>query len=100
MIEEQTWEPVEVTKQRVYDTIVATIESSAGNIALEEAYRVDIVHCARVGKYKPNVNRPITVSFQRREDKDRLMKMKSRLPTGIYMNNELPIEVKRRQDCL
>ena len=97
-IEEQTWKPVEVTKQRVYDTIAVTIESSDGNTALEEAYKVDVAHCSRVGKYKPNVNRPITVTFQRREDKDRLMKMKSRWPTGVYVNNELPIEVKKKQD--
>ena len=97
-IEEQTWELVEVTKQRVYDTITATIESSDGNTALDEAYKVNVVHCSRVGKYKPNANRPITMTFQRREDKDRLMKTKSRLPIGVHVNNELPLEVKKKQD--
>ena len=63
-IEEQTWEPVEVTKQRVYDTITATIDSSDGNVALDEAYKVDVAYCSRVGKYRPIVNRPITVTFQ------------------------------------
>ena len=99
-IEDRTWELVEVTKQRVYDTIAATIESSDGNTALEEAYKVDVAHCLRVGKYKPNANRPITMTFQRREDKERLMKTKSRLPTGVCINNELPLEVKKKQDRL
>ena len=28
------------------------------------------------------------------------MKMKSRLPIGVYVNNELPVEVKKKQDQL
>ena len=63
-IEEQTWELVEVTKQRVYDTITSTIDASDGNVTLDEAYKVDVAYCSRVGKYIPNVNRPITVTFQ------------------------------------
>ena len=62
-IEEQTWEPMEAMKLRVHDTIVATIETSDGNLALEEAIKVDIAHCARLGKYRPNANRPISVTF-------------------------------------
>ena len=96
-IEEQTWEPAEATKQRVYDTIVATMTTSDGNLALEEAYKVDIMYCARLGKYRSNANRPISITFQR---KDRLMQTKSRLPPGIYVNNKYPIEVKRRCDRL
>ena len=63
-IEEQTWEVAEVTKQRVYDTIATTIDSPDGNVPLEETYKVDVAYCSRVGKYRPNVNRPITVTFQ------------------------------------
>ena len=76
--------------------IAATMDSPDGNVALEEAYKVDVAYCSRVGKYKPNVNRPITVTFQRRQDKERLIK--SRLPRGVYVNNELPTEMKKRQD--
>ena len=57
----------EVTKQRVYDTITATIDSPDGNVVLDEAYKVDVAYCSRVGKYRPNVKRPITVTFQRRQ---------------------------------
>ena len=61
---------MEATKQRAYDTIAATITTSDGNLALEEANKVDITHCARLGKYRPNANRPISVTFQRKDDKD------------------------------
>ena len=76
------------------------MDSPDGNVALEEAYKVDVAYCSRVGKYKPNVNRPITVTFQQKQDKERLMKSKSRLPRGVYINNELPTEIKKRQDQL
>ena len=76
------------------------MDSPDGNVALEEAYKIDVAYCSRVGKYRPNVNRPITVTFQQRQDKERLMKSKSRLPRGVSVNNELPTEIKKRQDRL
>ena len=67
-IPEQTWEPYECTKQKVYDTISSAItasDPSKENSALEEARAMDIAYCTRVGKYRPNHNRPISVTFTR-----------------------------------
>ena len=67
-IPEQTWEPYECTKQRVYDTISAAIiasDPSKENSALEEARSMDIAYCTRVSKYRPNYNWPISVAFTR-----------------------------------
>ena len=102
-IPEQTWEPYECTKQRVYDTISSAIiasDPSKENSALEEARAMDIAYCTRVGKYKPNHNRPISVTFTRRDDKERVMLIKNKLPTGIYINNEYPLHVKKIRDTL
>ena len=92
-IPEQTWEPYECTKQRVYDTIssaIAASDPSMENSTLEEARAMDIAYCTRVGKYRPNHNSPISVTFTRRDDKERVMLIKNKLPTRIYINNEYP----------
>ena len=47
-----------------------------------------------------NSNRPISITFQCRDDKDLLMSNKHRLPTGIYANDEYPIHVKQTHDRL
>ena len=61
---------------------------------------MDIAYCTRVGKYRSNYNRPISVTFTRRDDKERVMLIKNKLPTGIYINNEYPLYVKRIRDTL
>ena len=72
-INEQKWEPYEATKQHVYDTIAASQTSVDSYEALEEAMKIDIAHCARIGKFKPNHSRPISVMFQCKTDKDKLI---------------------------
>ena len=68
--------------------------------ALEEAMKVDIVYCMRIGKQKLGYNRHISITLSRCDDKERIMGTKSKLPQGIYINNEYPIHVKRARDKL
>ena len=71
-VAEQTWETNEHTKQRVIDTVVASL----GKIEIEAAKGTDISYCTRLGKQQPNFDMPISVTFQQKEDKDKLMKGK------------------------
>ena len=45
-------------------------------------------------------DRPISVTFVWREDKEKIMSIKNKLPHGIYINNEFSIHVKRIRDKL
>ena len=45
-------------------------------------------------------DRPIIVTFNKKGDKEKLMSSKSKLPKGIYVNNELPPHIKCNQDRL
>ena len=40
------------------------------------------------------------MTFAKYDDKDHVMKNKRKLPDGIYINDEYPIEVKRNRDIL
>ena len=55
-IPEQQWESYALTKQRVYDTIAASKGSSNDPEWLNEAKKVEISYCTRIGKYRPNIS--------------------------------------------
>ena len=40
------------------------------------------------------------MTFQRREDKEQLLKNKRNLPPGLYVNEEFPMQVKKARDQL
>ena len=68
--------------------------------ALSEARRVDIVYCSRVRRQRLGQNRPISVMLNCRDDKEKIMSIKSKLPQGIYINNEYPMHIKHTRDML
>ena len=99
-LSEQPWEDYKITKQRVIDTIAASLKPSEGENALAHVSMVNINHCSKIGKACPNYSRPISITFQYKEDKDLLMSNKKHLPTGIYANDKYPIHVKKTRDGL
>ena len=99
-IPEQQWESYALTKQRVYDTIAASKGTSNDPEHVNEARKIEITYCTRIGKYRPNNSRPISVTFQRWEDKEQLLMNKRNLPPGIYVNEEYPIQIKKARDRL
>ena len=56
--------------------------------------------CNRLGKQRPNYDHPISVTFQHKEDKEKLLKGKKNLPIGVYVNEEFPLHIKRARDRL
>ena len=99
-IPEQQWESYALTKQRVYDTIAASKGASNDPEHVNEARKIEISYCTRIGKYTPNISRPISVTFQRWEDTEQLLMNKQNLPPGIYMNKEYLIQIKKAKDRL
>ena len=99
-IQEQQWQRFEITHQRVIDIIAEAIKPIEGSNATTRAGNVLISNCKQIGTYRMNYSRPISITFQRKEDKDLLMSKRQNLPTGIYANDEYPIHVKQKRDKL
>ena len=102
-IPEQPFETYEKTKQCIYDTITSALLASDPSLednALSEAQRVDIVYCSIVRRQRLGQNRPISVTLNCRDDKEKIMSIKSKLPQGIYINNEYPVHIKHARDTL
>ena len=99
-IQEGPFEPYHTTKLRVYEMIAITIDSGDKHADLETAKKVEITGCSRVGKYRHNRARPISVTFKLRDDKELFLSCKCKLPAGIYANEEYPIHIKRTRNRL
>ena len=71
-ISEQPWEKYEMTKQCIHE-IISTALSNSNSKSIEEntsdANNMEISYCNRVRVFKLNQAHPISVPFQKREDK-------------------------------
>ena len=94
------YEQYSITKLRVQEMIAVTIDSGEREDDLTKAKEIDITSCNRVGRYKHNVARPISVTFATRDDKESFLSSKQKLPSGIFANEELPLHIKKRRDHL
>ena len=88
------------TKQCVRDTVVASLGDINNPTEIEKARQTGISYCTRIGRQKPNYDRPISVTFPQKEDKEKLMKGERNLPIGVYVNEEFPLHIKRARDKL
>ena len=99
-IPESKWEPYDTTVARIYDTIAAAFSSGDIDRALEEARQIEIVCCNRIGRYQMGRNRSISATLRNYVDKEKIMQHKKNLPSGIYIDEEFPLEVKCNRDKL
>ena len=75
----QAWETNDTTKERVVEAIAASMGLKDDADLRKEAKKVEISCWSRVGIYKLGKPRPISVTFQKRDDKEILMAVKKNL---------------------
>ena len=97
---EKPWENYETTKECIIDTIASTISPTVDSQVRQEASKVEISCCSRVGRYKLGWPWPISVTFHKKQDKQKLIISKCNLPNGIFVNEEFPLHIKRKRDIL
>ena len=68
-MQEQSWESYDTTKECVIDTIVAAMGGNDKEVARIEAKKIDIMCCSHTGRYQLGKPWSISVTFQRKEDK-------------------------------
>ena len=94
------WEPYEITKTRVYETLASVLSKGDLMASMDEARKIELIGCSRIGRYQMNRAQPISVIFAKYDDKENVMKKKRNLPGGVYSNDEYPVEIKKNRDKL
>ena len=97
-IPEGPYEPYSTTKLCVQEMVAVMIDSRDAEADLVKAKDIDITSCNRVGKFRHNNARPISITFATRDDKESFLACKRKLPAGVYANEELPMHIKKRRD--
>ena len=82
-------------KSKVIETISCAFLDYSKEEAIRKANSVTMTYCRRIGKYEVNKTRPLAITFLNHEDQEYFLKMKKSLPTGIYINEEYPSEVRK-----
>ena len=100
LVQEDPFEPYSTTKLRVHEMIAATIASGNSEDDLNTDKKVYIANCNRVGKFRHNYSRPISITFAKRDDKELFLSNKRHLPEGIFTNEEYPLYIKRNRERL
>ena len=99
-IQEGAFEPYHTMKLCVQEMIARTIDSGDASADLETAKNKEITCCSRVGKFRHNRARPISVTFMKQDEKEALLSHKRKLPKAVYANEEYLLHVKRNRDQL
>ena len=87
-VAEVKWKPYEITKTRVYETLASALSKGDLMVSMDEARKIELIGCNRIGRYQMNRARPISVTFAKYDDKENVMKNKRNLPGGsISMMN-------------
>ena len=99
-IQEGPYDQYNTTKLWVQEMIAVTVNSGNAAKDLETAKGIEIVCYNRVGKFRHNYPRPISVTFVKRDDKEAFLSNKWQLPSGIFANKEFPFHIKCNRDRL
>ena len=78
-MQEQPWKGYTMTKESMYETIASVMGGDNLEETMKDARKIDITCCTRIGKYQLNRPRPISVTFNRKEDRQKLLENKRNL---------------------
>ena len=67
---------------------------------MENARKITINSCRRLGRYNRNRRRPIAVEMFHKQDCEYILDNRSDLERGIYVDKEYPLEIERKRRTL
>ena len=84
-VAEVKWEPYEITKTRVYETLASALSKGDLMASMDEARKIELISCSRIGKYQMNRAQPISVTFARYDEKRKCDEEQKKSPwQGLY----------------
>ena len=94
-IREEPKENEEMCCEKIYRELANTILGSDPEERFTTAKTLTIRKCRRLGKFKRDRIRPISVEFVHKEDRTYILENRSYLNEGIFADKEYPTEVER-----
>ena len=99
-IREEPKENEDMCCEKIYRELANTISGSDPEERFTTAKTLTIRKCRRLGKFKRDRIRPISVEFVHKEDRTYILENRSYLNEGIFADKEYPAEVERVRHSL
>ena len=93
---ERPWE----RQNWIYRAMAYTVDAPTYEDRLQTAKKATIISTRRLGPYNENKNRPISVMFDKRSDVEYLLRNKSFLPRGVYVDREYSKDTEEKRRVL
>ena len=92
-VPEEQWEKETMTRHKVYVELINLVSS-------EEAKKLEICSCRRLGRYTQGKARPISTEFVRKDDVEYILSNKTNLRSGVYADKEYPLDIEKKRKIL
>ena len=101
-IPEDEHEREATTRNKIYVELIPliTCEEEDLQLQLQEAKKMEVRSCKRLGRYVKDRARPISAEFVRKEDVEYILCNKPNLNKGVFMDKEYPAEVEKKRQLL
>ena len=101
-IPEDERERESTTRNKIYTELIPliTCEDNDLQLQLQEAKKLEIRSCKRLGRYVKDRARPISAEFVRKEDLEYILSNKTNLNKGVYIDKEYPAEIEKKRQIL
>ena len=94
-IREEPKETEDICSDKIYHELANTIAGSDLEERYTTAKTLTIRKCRRLGKFKCDRIRPVSIEFVHKEDRTYVLENRSYLSEGIFVDKEYPVEIER-----
>ena len=94
-IREEPKETEDICRDKIHRELANTIAGSDPEERYKTAKTLTIRKCRRLGKFKRNRIRPVSIEFVHKEDRTYVLENRSYLSEGIFVDKEYPVEIER-----
>ena len=99
-IREEPKETEDICRDKIYRELANTIAGSDPEERYTTAKTLTIRKCRRLGKFKRDQIRPVSIEFVHKEDRTYVLENRSYLSEGIFVDKEYPVEIERARRSL
>ena len=99
-IREEPKETEDMCCEKIYRELANTISGSDPDERYTTAKTLTIRKCRRLGKFKRDRTRPVSVEFVHKEDRTYILENRSYLNEGVFADKEYPADVERIRQSL
>ena len=99
-VEEAEDENADQRIDKIKEVLSFTVNKPTPEERLNVANNIPFVNAVRLGRHNENRSRPISITFENKNDSDLLLKRKKKLQDGVFLDRESCKETEKERQFL